>query len=282
MPTPKPAKSSPVANQNDAPALDELTFEDAPVALKLSSAPQLGAQNPSAGQQASQPASDEKRPETGSVKRRVNRMPFPSAVPKSQDVSVEEPEEQKVPKKPLPPWVEQIKQPKIMVMIGGAVVLLVLMICLTSAWMSASQLATEQRERATSNKTDAEREAKARKEVEWKLSESETALAKAKKAESDAKAALAAAQLLATETNEKLKKAETDRQEEYDKRKSAEAKYDDLFTKNKATEAAREEDYRVRNDMRKKYDEESRLRKELNIQYDETKAKLEETLKNRR
>ena len=263
---------------------DDLTFDDAPAVAasvpKPSRAPMspVAAPKTSASLANNQPA-DEKRPGTGQIKRRGSRMPLPSAVPDIDEVEEEGPV---IEKKPLPAWVEQAKQPKIMIMAGSALVLLVVMIVLISGWMSANDLAAEQRVLAESNKSEADREATARKSIEWKLSENETALTKAKQAEVAAKTALAASEVTLLDVADKLKKAEAERQDEYDKRKKAEASYDEVFAKIKSLEAAREEDYRIRTDLRKKYDEELRLRKEMKSQFDDTKKLLDESLKGRK
>jgi len=281
----QPSKSTKPPAPSSVPEADELTFDDAPVASAPSAPsapkppmPRVAASKSSTSPAHNQPA-DEQRPGTGQIKRRGSRMPLPNVEPDLDEVEAEVP---MVEKKPLPPWVEQAKQPKIMIMAGSAVVLLVLMVVLISGWMSATDLATEQRALAASNKSETEREIKARKEVEWKLSETETALTKAKQAEIDAKAALVAAEMKALELAEKFKQVDSERQGEYDKRKKAEASYDEVFAKIKSFEATREEDYRIRNDLRKKYDEESRLRREMKIQFDDTKIQLEEALKRRK
>jgi hypothetical protein len=262
---------------------DDLTFDDVPAAASAPKPPKPPMSSVTAPKSSASPANsqstDEKRPGTGQVKRRVNRMPLPSAEPDIDEVEEEGPV---IEKKPLPAWVEQAKQPKIMIMAGSALVLLITMIILITGWMSANDNAAEQRELAESNKAETEREIKTRKDLEWKLSENETALTKAKQAEVAAKAALAASEVNMLEVAEKLKKAETERQDEYEKRKKAEASYDEVFGKIKSLEAAREEDYRIRNDLRKKYDEEARLRKEMKIQFDDTKKLLEESLKGRK
>ena len=269
---------------SSAPLDDDLTFDDVPAVAETIPKPSKPPMSSVAAPKMSAPPANnqptnEKRPGTGQVKRRVNRMPLPSAEPDIDEVEDEGPV---IEKKPLPAWVEQAKQPKIMIMAGSALVLLVVMIVLISGWMSANDLAAEQRVLAESNKSEADREATARKSIEWKFSENEAALTKAKQAEVAAKAALAASEATMLEVAEKLKKAEADRQDEYDKRKKAEASYDEVFAKIKSLEAAREEDYRIRTDLRKKYDEELRLRKEMKTQFDDTKKLLDESTKGRK
>ncbi len=209
---------------------------------------------------------------SGVVKRRSSRMAMPTMPPPEEDMEEEPPK----PAKPLPVWAEKAKQPKALALGGGGLALLIIVIVLITGWSSASSLAEKNGQLAKDNQDKAETENKARKDAEWKLSESENNLAKSKKSEEEAKAALAASELRAKELNEKIKSLEDEKQDEYTKRKKAEADHDAIFAKLKSLEAAREEDYRISTDLRKKYEEELKLRKELSAQL---KALIEENKK---
>jgi hypothetical protein len=210
------------------------------------------------------------KPGSGGVVRRGSRMALPAAAP--EEHQEEEADMDQAPAKPLPPWVQRLKQPRMMAIVGGIVAVVILQIVLVVGWLNASTAATEERTRAEAAERQSAVLGDEKKDIGWKLDKASADILVSRKAEGEAKAALAAAETRALELGEKLKQAESDKQEEYDRRKKAEAAYDEVFAKAKKLEGERDEDYRVRNELRKKYEEEVKLRKELKTRLDEAQA----------
>lgn len=278
----EPAKPAPVAPRKPvaaraaAPDDDGLTFGDEPAgrsapgdtdndATKPTAAASLKPQAPKA------PPKPSTKPGSGGVVRRGSRAPLPASEP-VVDEEEEDDDEPEKPSKPLPPWAQKLKEPRMMAIIGGCAAALILQIVLISGWVGASNEARTYREKADANETRANGLDKLKADAEFSLSKTTEEVNRLKKAESEAKAALAAAETRVADMGEQLKKAETDKADEYARRKKAEAEQDEMFTKLKAAEKKRDEEYRITTELRRKYEEEAKLRKDLKVRLDEAQA----------
>ena len=244
-------------------AEDGLSFGDEPAAAAAMAKPAV----PKAPAPAV--AKPSTKPGTGGVVRRGSRVPLPAEP--VDDAGDEDGEPQK-PAKPLPPWAQKLKEPRMMAIIGGCAAALILQIVLISGWVGASNEAKGFRETAAANETRANGLEKLKSNAEFDLSKTTEEVNRLKKVESEAKAALAASEVRLTDLGEQLKKAEADKADEYARRKKAEAEQDEMFTKLKVAEKKRDEEYRITTDLRRKYEEEAKLRKDLKVRLDEAIA----------
>lgn len=278
----KPAAGAPRKPAAPPPAPDDdgLTFDDAPAARSAPGDTDNDATKPTAAASAKPqapraaapvPAKPTTKPGSGGVVRRGNRMALPTA-PEPVDEDDDEEEEPMKPTRPLPPWAQKLKEPKMMAIIGGCAAALILQIVLISGWAGASGEAKEYREKAEANETRANGLDKLKADAEFSLSKTSEEVKRLKQIESEAKAALAAAETRLAEMGEALKKAEADKASEYTLRKKAEADHDDLFAKLQAAEKKRNEEYRTTTELRRKYEEEVKLRKDLKVRLDEAQA----------
>lgn len=267
--------AKPTAAKPPAPDADDgISFDDEPAGRVSPGGSDNDATKPTAAAKSTAPKPPTKsstKPGTGGVVRRGSRMAMPAASEPvdEDDGGLEEPAK---PAKPLPPWAQKLKEPRMMGIIGGSLAALILVIVLISGWAGASGQAEKFRLTAEANDERAATLAKEKAEVEFTLSKTTEDLNRLKKTESEAKAALAAAETRLAEQTEQLKKAEADKASEYTLRKKAEADHDELFSKLKALEKKRDEEYRIATELRRKYEEEAKLRKDLKVRLEEAQA----------
>lgn len=277
----RPAAGAPTAPRKPAPAPatlattasgDEgLTFADEPSARSVPGHDSDATRPTAAAAVRPSAAKPSTKPGSGGVVRRGSRsaMPAPAMVDEEADVDDEEPVK---PSKPLPPWAQKLKEPRMMAIIGGGAAALIALIVLISGWAGAAGQAEENRLRAEASETRANGLEKQKADVEFTLSKTNEEVKRLKQTESEAKAALAAAETRLADLGEQLKKAETDKAEEYAKRKKAETAHDEMFAKLQDAEKKRNEDYRITTELRRKYEEEVKLRKDLKARLDEAQA----------
>lgn len=276
-----PAKpAAPVKPAAPAADHDEISFDlepadSAPVA-RTGSNPDQDATKPTAPSRSNAKAATATKapatkPGSGGVVRRGSRSLMP-AMPGPEEEAEDQDEVSAKPAKPLPPWAQKLKEPKMMAIVGGCAAALILQVVLINGWIGASSAAEESRQRAESAEQSLADLKKQKADAEFAQSKTAEELSRTKKAEAEAKAALAASETRLSEIAEQLKKAEADKTEEYTKRKKAEADYDDMFAKHNALVKKREEDYRITTDLRRKYEEETKLRKDLKQRLDEALA----------
>jgi hypothetical protein len=203
------------------------------------------------------------KPGSGKIVRRGNRMPLATTADSLNEDANQIDEQPLKPPKPLPPWVQKIKQPHVMAIIGGSFVLLIILIVLISAWSNASADAKELKERAEIAEKLTATLKKDKSDMEIQLSEKQSELKALKASNDKAKAALVTAETSLVELGEKAKQAETQKTEAIALQKTAESKFNDLFANQKKLEKLRDDDYQRNNDLRKKYEEELKLRKDL-------------------
>ncbi len=214
----------------------------------------------SRGDSSAQPSSS--KPGSGKIVRRGNRMALATTadLPDDDDSLDEQPPK---PSKPLPPWVQKMKEPRMMTIVGSSVALLIVLVVLISAWSNASSDAKTYEERAIKAETLSATLKKGKSDVEIELSNTQSELKGLKKSNDEAKTALVAAETRLAELNEKAKQAEAQKDEEIAKRKKADNAYSESFANEKKLQKQRDEDYQRSNDLRKKYEEEMKLRKDL-------------------
>lgn len=277
----KPAASAPAAPRKPAlvpaagPEDDGLTFGDEPSARSTPGSDSdatkptaVATTRPSASKPPAKPST---KPGSGGVVRRGSRA-MPAPVPVDEDDEEDDDVTPANPSKPLPPWAQKLKEPRMMAVIGGCAAALILLIVLISGWNGAAHQAEENRLRADANETRANGLEKQKADVEFTLSKTNEEVKRLKQTESEAKAALAAAETRLADLGEQLKKAEADKAEEYAKRKKAETAHDEMFTKLQDAEKKRNEDYRATTELRRKYEEEVKLRKDLQVRLAEAQA----------
>ncbi|MBA3700505.1 MAG: hypothetical protein H0W78_16790 [Planctomycetes bacterium] len=269
----KPAAAAPAAPRKPAAAAvsddDGLTFGDEPTE-RATPGGDNDATKPTAVASAKAPVKPSTKPGSGGVVRRGSRSPLPPPEPEvDEDEQDDEPAKAS---KPLPPWAQKLKEPKMMAIIGGCAAALILQIVLISGWAGASNQAEENRNRAEASETRANTLEKQKADVEFTLSKTSEEVKRLKQTESEAKAALAAAEIRVTDLGEQFKKAEADKADEYARRKKAETAHDEIFTKLQDAEKKRNEEYRTTTELRRKYEEEVKLRKDLKVRLDEAQA----------
>ena len=275
------APRKPAANANASAGSDDdgLTLDDEPTAggsaaAKPTAAAMTKPSAPKAPASALAPVSTSSKvstkPGSGGVVRRGGRALLPASEPVDDEEN--EDDTPKKPAKPLPPWVQKLKEPRMMAIIGGCAALLILQIVLISGWAGASHEANTYREMAAANEARAKGVADLKSVVDFDLSKKTDEVKRLEKAESEAKAALVASEVRLTDASEQLKKAETAKADEYARRKKAEDVHDEMFTKLQDAEKKRNEEYRATTDLRRKYEEEVKLRKDLRVRLDEAIA----------
>ncbi len=259
----KPVASSPASD-------DGISFDDVPAVSAKVGDHEATKPTAVARPAAQAPATPTTKPGSGGVVRRGSRMAMPVAPPPGDEDDQDE--AQATPAKPLPPWAQTLKEPRMMAILGGSLAALILLVVLISGWASAAGQAADFRQQAQHHDERATTLAKEKAAVEFSLSKTGEELNRLKKSEGDAKAALASAEARLAEQIEQLKKAEADKASEYALRKKAEADHDELFSKLKALEKKRDDDYRIATELRRKYEEEVKLRKDLKVRLDEAQA----------
>jgi DNA-directed RNA polymerase subunit RPC12/RpoP len=203
------------------------------------------------------------KPGSGKIVRRGNRMPLATTADSPDEDTNQADDQPPKPSKPLPPWVQKMKQPHLMAIIGGSFALLIVLIVLISAWSSASSDAKTYKESAEKAEKRALILEKIESDAEFEHGKTQSELKALKKSSEEAKAALVAAETRITELSEKVKQVEAQKTEENVLRKKAESAYDEIFANRKKLEKQRDDDYQRSNDLRKKYEEELKLRKDL-------------------
>jgi hypothetical protein len=268
----KPAGIPPAAPRKPAPVVDDegLTFADEPAARSAPQSDNDATKPTAAAAVKPSPARPTAKPGSGGVVRRGSRTPAPAPVDEGDDE--DESEDDMKPAKPLPPWVQKLKEPRMMGIIGGCAAALILLIVLITGWAGAAGQAEENRLRAEANETRANTVEKQKADAEFALSKTSEEVKRLKQAESEAKAALAASEIRLADMGEQLKKAEADKADEYARRKKAEAAHDEMFAKLQDAEKKRNEEYRTTTELRRKYEEEVKLRKDLKVRLDEAQA----------
>jgi hypothetical protein len=277
----KPAVTPPKPPAATAPAVDDgISFDDEPVDRRPADGSDNDATKPTAAASAKStapkvPAKPSTRPGSGGVVRRGSRVPLPATPEPTDGAGGEEDRDDQrpvEPPKPMPPWAQKLKEPRVMGVAGGALVALILVVVLISGWAGASSRAEEFRAQAESNGQRVAALEQEKAAAEFNLSKATEDLNRVRKSESEVKAALATAQARVAELGEQVRKADADKASEYALRKKAEADHDDLFAKLKALERKRDEEYRIATELRRKYEEEAKLRKDLKVRLEEAQA----------
>jgi hypothetical protein len=165
--------------------------------------------------------------------------------------------------KPLPEWMQKVKQPKIMASIGGGLAVFITLIMLISAWSKASSTAEDLKGKLIAAESLSKTHKTGKEKAEFDLADVNIKLEKIMKFDVEIRAALASTEARLTNLGEVLKQAEAKKTEEYDLRKKMEDKYDENFAKLINVEKLRDEEYQRSIDTRKKYEEEVKLRKSL-------------------
>lgn len=265
-PTAKPAVHDPLDDisfdqeplgQAASPTGADIANKDVPKPISKIKSPASSSRVDSSAQPSSS------KPGSGKIVRRGNRMALATTSDLPDEDADQADEQPLQPSKPLPPWVQKMKQPRMMAIIGSSVFLLIILIVLISAWSNASSDAKTFEERAVKAEKLTVTLDKGKSDAEFELSKSQSELKGLKKSNEEAKAALGAAETRLAELNEKVKQAEAQKVEEIAKRKKADNDYSESFANQKKLEKQRDDDYQRSNDLRKKYEEEMKLRKDL-------------------
>ena len=269
-PLPVAKKTGAAVAANDP--LDDLSFDQEPLAnsvVETTSAnavkpPSMRTTFPTKGPRDAGPSqSPTDKPTSGKIVRRGNRTAMPvMAESDEDDVESDDSDSVKI-AKPLPEWMQKVKQPKIMASIGGGLALFITLIVLISAWSNASSAVKELEDKVKLTEELNKTLKNGKGDAEFALSETKSERDRLKKSEADMKAELTLAKTGLAELGEKVKQAEAKKTEEYDLRKKMEVKHDENFAKLKSVEKLRDEDYQRSLDVRKKYEEEVKLRKSL-------------------
>ena len=271
-PNPLPVAKKTIAQVAAHDPVDDISFDQEPLAhatAETTSAntvkpPSTRTALPTKGPRDAGPGqSPTDKPTSGKIVRRGSNAAMP-AMPQSTADDAENDESDSVKSaKPLPEWVQKVKQPKIMASIGGGLAVFITLIVLISAWSNASSSVKELEDKVKLTEELNNTLKKGKSDAEFALSETKSERDRLKKSEADMKAELILAKTGLAELGEKVKQAEAKKTEEYDLRKKMEVKHDENFAKLKSVEKLRDEDYQRSIDVRKKYEEEVKLRKSL-------------------
>ena len=277
-PNPLPVAKKTIAQVAAHDPVDDISFDQEPLAqatAETTSAntvkpPSTRTTSPASGpRHASSGQTQASKPTSGKIVRRGSNTAMP-AMPKSTADDVENDESDESDKsdsvkiaKPLPEWVQKVKQPKIMASIGGGLAVFITLIVLISAWSNVSSAVKGLEEKVTLTEELNNTLKKGKIDAEVALSETKSERDRLKKSDADMKAELTLAKTGLAELGEKFKQAEAKKTEEYDLRKKMEDKYDENFAKLINVEKLRDEEYQRSIDVRKKYEEEVKLRKSL-------------------
>ena len=277
-PSPFPVSSSElVVKKNSAPVaahdpIDEISFDQEPLANSAVVATPANAVKPpstrttfptNSSRDVGSAQSQTNKPTSGKIVRRGNRMPMPAmAESTAGDDESDDSDSVKI-AKPLPEWVQKIKQPKIMASIGGGLAVCIALIVLISAWSNASSSANELKDKLSAAESLSKTHKTGKDDAEFILDRIKIEQGALKKSDAELKTALANAETRLAALGEEVKQAKTKETEQSNLRKVAEEKRDENFTKLKSVEKLRDEDYQRSLELRKKYEEEVKLRKSL-------------------